>query len=160
MLLRDGLGPGFEVFSRGTHALVGHGIEPAMGALLTELGHDPSTFVAQRLNPRRDTHADLILTATRAHRSLVVQQAPLALRRTFTLPEFARLVPEAERRGVDGTGPERLRSFVRAVGDSRTPPTGAEDDIVDPYRLDEQVFRTSLRQITDAVDVILRAVSG
>jgi len=78
--------------SSGTAAVVGSGMEPSSAAALVELGGDPEGFRARRFEARHAHEADLVLTMTRAHRRTVLQQAPRALARTFTLGEAAELL--------------------------------------------------------------------
>src|SRR4029453_8303241 len=91
-LLDDRLGPTVSVSSAGTHALVGQPISEPMAALLRDTGVEPDSFEARRLSEQMLKQADLILSMTRAQRSLVVELWPAAVRRTFTLREFARLL--------------------------------------------------------------------
>src|SRR5690625_898724 len=89
-------GSGIQVHSAGTGALVGQSIQPPMEALLEARGVDPSGFTARAVDERMIDGADLILTATRSHRSDVVDRVPGAVRRTFTLREFARMSLEVD----------------------------------------------------------------
>ena len=91
-LLANKLGPTVSVGSAGTHALVGHPISEPMAALLRDSGVEPESFEARRLSEQMLKEADLILSMTRAQRGLVVELWPAAVRRTFTLREFARLL--------------------------------------------------------------------
>ena len=70
--------------------------------------------------------ADLVLTATRELRSQVLAEVPAALRRTFTIVEFAALVEQAE-----GSTPEQL---VKWAGVHRSLAANVDQDIPDPYR--------------------------
>src|SRR5699024_7246806 len=97
ILLRDGLDKRFfEVASAGirTH----HSPEmDGMAAMEVErLGVDPDRFASQPVSETLVTSADLIVTATREHRSQILHTAPTALRKTFTLVEFADLVARAD----------------------------------------------------------------
>src|SRR4029453_8342341 len=89
-LLASRLGPTVSVTSAGTHALVGHSIAEPMAALLRGGGLEPDGFEARRLSERMLKEADLVLAMTRAQRGLVVDLWPPAVRRAFTLREFAR----------------------------------------------------------------------
>lgn len=86
----------FVVASAGTWAQAGHGLEPYASQVLVERGADASGFAATPLTAELVTRADLVLTATREHRSRAVNLAPSAVRRSFTLLELERVV-----RGVD-----------------------------------------------------------
>src|SRR5690348_14875143 len=83
------------VASAGTHALVGHEIDRSSAAALTNLGIDPSAHRARQFELRMAREADLILTAARQHRDLLITEAPVLHKKTFTMKEFARLVGEA-----------------------------------------------------------------
>ena len=79
--------------------------------------------------------ADLILTMTRRHRSVVLEYAPRALTRTFTLREAADLLGiVGEDVAADGAGfRERARDLVRQLAAARSRrPGGPDDDVRDP----------------------------
>ena len=180
-LLRSALGEdaSVRVASAGTHALVGHPVAGPMAALLHSRGIDTSGFSARQLAVPMLADADLVLALTRQHRSAIVTEQPRALRRTFTLREFARLVasgaapvPEAGGAASSGTGSaasieagtaaERLARLVDQAG-ARRGSHGHEpilDDVVDPWRRSEAVYAESLRQITEALDSIESALSS
>ena len=90
-LLASQLAPSVSVSSAGTHALVGHPISEPMATLLRQAAVEPEPFEARRLSEQMVKESDLILAMTRAQRGLVVELWPAAVRRTFTLREFARL---------------------------------------------------------------------
>jgi protein-tyrosine phosphatase len=160
-LLATRLGPTVSVSFAGTHALVCHPISEPMAALLLPSGVEPDSFEARRLSEPMLKETDLILSMTRAQRGLVVELWPSAVRRTFTLREFARLLNwVAPSLLPDGTPAERLRASIPLAvaerGRERTPPD--EDDIVDPFRLSDVVYAHSFEQITAAVDTILYTI--
>ena len=78
--------------SAGTHALVGAPIDTSTAVVLGEFGLDPSLHSGTQFEPRMAADADLVLTAQRKHRDLIIGKIPSTFRRTFTLKEFARLV--------------------------------------------------------------------
>lgn len=97
MMLRHGVhglpglaGPDCVVRSAGTAALAGQPMDSRMVEALDHQGTPVTGFTARQLEPDMIEAADLIITADRGHRSVVVGQAPGALDRTFTLLEFAR----------------------------------------------------------------------
>lgn len=173
VLLRQRLEPlGVRVHSAGTHALEGHGMPQEALELATAGGADHAIATAHHarylVEPYIDD-ADLVLTMAREHRSAVVKMVPAALRRTFTLREFARLAStlstdEAQdvARG-DGAPRDRFAAVLRAVGDQRglTPAPPADDDVIDPYRRSRETYALSGAQLTKAlteVERIVRAV--
>jgi protein-tyrosine phosphatase len=160
-LLASRLGPTVSVSSAGTHALVGHPISEPMAALLLDGGYDPRRFEARRLSEQMLKEANLVLTMTRAQRGFVVELWPAAVRRTFTLREFARLLNWVDPAALPpGPPAERLRAAIPLAaaerGRERTMPD--EDDVIDPFRLDSTVYAESLAQIRSAVDALVYAI--
>jgi protein-tyrosine phosphatase len=133
-----------------------------MAALLRESGVDPEDFQAHRLSEQLLKEADLILSMTRAQRALVVELLPPAIRRTFTLREFARLLSWVDPQELPtGTPAERLRAAIPLAvaerGSARTSPN--RDDVVDPFGLSNRVYVNSFRQISSAVDDVTRLIA-
>ena len=167
-LLRSALGDdnSVRVASAGTHALIGHPVAEPMAVLLDSRGIDTSGVAARQLAAPMLADADLVLALTRAHRSAIVTEQPRALRRTFTLREFARLVASEPRTAAAGpetsTAGERLAQLVgQAV--ARRGSQGHDpilDDVVDPWRRSDAVYNESLDQITGALDAIEAALAG
>ena len=156
-LLAARLGPSVDVRSAGTHALVGNPVQAEMVAQLEAAGVSSTGFAARLLTPAVLKPADLVLAMTRAHRSAAVEVWPGAVRRAFTLLEFARLVAEIDPAELpDGTPAERLRAAVPLAAARRRWVAGAPDldDIADPYRRSAKVYADSFRAIADAVEII------
>ena len=96
-LLRAQLGDlGVSVSSAGTLALAGEPMQDGSAELLARDGIDADGFVARQLTAVMVEQADLVLTATREHRSEVVRSAPRGLRYTFALADFSDLVAGAQ----------------------------------------------------------------
>jgi protein-tyrosine phosphatase len=110
--------------------------------------------------------ADLVLTATRQHRADVVEHVPAAVRRTFTLREFARLAAAVDPAEIDdAAGPgarpaERLAALVPLAARERVQVPAELDDVVDPYRRSDEVYQESFEQLIEAVRVVARVVLG
>lgn len=158
-LLTGRLGLTVRVSSAGTHALVGEPITDPMLALLQTPSVDGGGFQARLLSEPLLRAADLVLPLTRAHRSLVVEMWPAAVRRTFTLREFARLLGQLDPAALpDGTPAERLRAAVplTAAQRGRVRVEAREDDVVDPYGAGPEVYDVSFRQMIPAVETIVR----
>jgi len=158
-LLASELGPTVQVASAGTHALVGHPISEPMAMLLRNRGIHDIPFAARRLSEQLLKEADLVLPLTRAQRGLVVELWPAAVRRAFTLREFARLLRSVDQEVITTAEPaERLRAVIplAAAERGRERPLPQEDDVVDPYRLDDEVYAESFEQIFAATQVIIR----
>ena len=155
-LLAASLGPSVQVSSAGTGAVVGHGIEPAMAHLLDDAGIATRKFAARQITPDIIRGSSLILTMTREHRSSVVELVPDAVRRTYTLREFARIAAEPPPAAIDhGTTVESLRHLVSIAPHSR-PLVRAEnkDDVPDPYLRGPELFALAFDLIREAVEAI------
>jgi protein-tyrosine phosphatase len=155
-LLSARLGPEVRVVSAGTLGLVGHGIQAEMATHLSALGLPDVGFAARRMTPVDVREADLVLGLSREHRGAAVELVPGAVRRAFTLLEFARLVSEVEPDELpDGTVADRLRAVVPLVTSRRRRVASADlDDVIDPYRVSQQAYDESFFAIRGAVDVI------
>lgn len=136
---------GVRVSSAGTHALVGEPIDHSSASALERLGIDPSGHDARQYEMWMAREAELVLTAERAHRDHVLTELPSALRRTFTMKEFARLARRLER-GEPANVLEqaaRLRGVDGDVGDA--------DDIPDPFRAGVERALVIAREIAGCV---------
>jgi protein-tyrosine phosphatase len=140
-----------EVGSAGTQALVGRGIDSSSASALGQLGVDPSRHRARQFEPWMAADADLILTAERAHRDVVMTALPSALRRTFTMKEFARLARHA--RG-DAT-PRAVIDELAGLRGVDGPVPADDDNMPDPYRGAISRARTIAQQVTDTVHVTI-----
>ncbi len=158
--LRKQLDP-IVVASSGTWAQAGSPMTPFAAAALREHGADPEGFTARALTADQVAAADLVLTATVEHRAAVVGLVPSAVRRTFTLLEFARLVSPGPRGDVATDTVERARALVAETLVRRgVDPHGAPgaDDLDDPYGAPIRVYRERLREIAAAVDQVVAAL--
>lgn len=160
LLLADRFGPTVAVSSAGTHALVGQPVSPPMARLLEDGGTDSTVFVARRLTEALLKPADLVLTMTRAHRTDVMDLRPAAVRRTFTLREFARLIQGAGRTSLpDGDVVERLRAAIPLAASRRRQVLDpVNDDVADPYRQSTKVYIEALGEIRQAVEAIAEVI--
>ena len=157
-----------EVASAGTGALAGHPMEHQARALLQEKGYAADGFVARDLTTAMVADADLVLTATRAHRGKVMALHPRAVRYTFTFREFAHLASGLTEEELAGTGDGRrsardhlaravsLAAGQRGVG---APLAEADADVVDPYRRPAQVFQEMTGQIMGSLPAVVRALA-
>lgn len=159
-LLAARLGPDVRVRSAGTLGLVGRAIEPPMAAHLTALGVPEVGFAARRMTATDVGEADLVLGMTREHRGAAVELAPAAVRRAFTLLEFARLLELVGPDELpDGTLADRLRAAVPLANGRRRRVTAPDvDDVIDPYRRAAQAYQQSFTAIRGAVETITERV--
>ncbi len=88
---RIAVGARVEAGSAGIRALTGHAMDAPAATVPCELGGDPTGHAAAQLTPALIERAALVLTATSKHRADVLRGQPAAMRRAYTLPEFARL---------------------------------------------------------------------
>lgn len=157
------------VSSAGTRALVLEDMTPETSSLVALYGGDTSAHRARQLSGSMVADADLVLTASREHRSEVVSMHPRAARFTYTLAQFARLVDALRADAAFGlappvdSGPDALRSLIADVSRMRgfVPPLEhAElDDIEDPYRRDPDVYARVGRAVDSAVESVVSGIS-
>lgn len=167
-VLRDALeeiAPGaFAVESAGTRALVGVPAQPEAAAIAARLGSTLEGFAARQLTEPMIERADLILTLAHRHRESVLRLQP-ALKRTFTLREFARTLAtipadaNERERARGGESREAWRHLVARVWDAKTaarPSAQGDpaDDVVDPYRLGPEVWAQMTDELVPALEVI------
>jgi protein-tyrosine phosphatase len=143
-----------EVSSAGVGALVGEVMDPAAASVMSQLGLDPSRHRARQFQPAMAASADLVLTAERHHLEAVLEQAPTALRRAFTIKEFARIAPHLQ----PGQPREVVAQAAALRGLVPRPSDPAEDDVADPHRQPTSVSRETAAQLTVAVRAILDAL--
>lgn len=160
-----------RVHSAGTRALVDREMDPTAQELALQHGASPDDVAAHRARwlqePLADD-ADLVLAMSREHRTAAVELSPRHLRHTFTVREFARLASslsdEEIRRAADAAGStprERLAAAVALVSGQRgltAPVAPQDDDVVDPYRREREVYVESAEQLAPAVDATARVV--
>ena len=155
---------GIEVGSAGTHAMVGHPMPTDAARELAAVGGDPTGHVSRQLSPDLVRDADLVVTATLAHRSDVVSLHPPALRYAFTLRELARLLDGADLGSVAAADPrgDRVRALAALAVGRRgvAPPAGpGKDDVVDPYGRRSAVYAEATTQTVPAVEALVRALA-
>lgn len=149
-----------HISSAGTQAHVGSPIYSPIRKLLVDRGLADEDFVARQVTPTLIEVADLVLVMSREHRSAVVVLHPPAVRRTFTLREFARIAPLVERLLNGETLAQRLSSLVplaaRLRGSAQA--SAAADAISDPYGRGDPACLTAVDQIEACVDEVIRVL--
>lgn len=159
--------------SAGVRACAGEPMHPHASTVLDERGVEYHGFRARQLTAAMVQEADLVLCATRRHRAEAVTLVPRAVRRSFTLREFARLTDSAwaECRplspcpaGEDQRG--RLRAAGMALWEigkaarGIAPPIAPEnDDITDPLGGQLDAFRSCAEVIDAALEPVERALT-
>ncbi|MGB3257538.1 MAG: low molecular weight phosphatase family protein [Ornithinimicrobium sp.] len=167
-LLRDQLdrlwGSGrVAVGSAGTRGLVGQPMAPEAAARLGHLSNTALGFRGRRLSRADVIEADLIINATRAHRSTAVQMAPAVLRRSVTLAEVAlaaEVVPK-----VPATCPD-LSAWMRAVSaavvahrPALLDVDPADLDLDDPYGRDAAAYDAMAQHVGGWMPSVVAALS-
>ena len=118
-------------------------------AELVRLGGDPEGFVARLLEPAHLENADLVLAATLGVRGDTLGVFPRAMRRTFTLLEFAELC-----RALPLEPGESAVDLVARAAAQRASVAALDLDVPDPYGRSEETHRATADQIAAAVDAI------
>ncbi|MFF2451835.1 low molecular weight phosphatase family protein [Isoptericola sp. NPDC058082] len=146
LLLTRAVDDSVLVTSAGTAALPGWAIDDRMAAHLREDAIRTDAFRSRPLTADLMAGADLIVTATAAHRAPALALQPSAVRRTVTLGELSRLashLPRGAAQGADDAG--RLAALVPAALALRPRFLGqdGDDDVPDPYgRPDDEYWRS------------------
>lgn len=156
LLLRKQLDPEkFSIGSAGVHGWNRAPVDSMVTLELARLGVRAAGFQSRALNDQLINEADLILAATRDHRAHILGRSPDALRKTFTLLEFAALMDESEAEPAVVASPATLveESFKRR-GQARK-----DLDLSDPYRQGPDVHRAVAEKVRDAVSTIARQLA-
>lgn len=153
-------GGAFEVRSAGIRALAGRPMTPQIATLASRLGASTDGFEARQLTPGLLSGVDLVLGLTREHRSKVLELRADLLSRTFTLRELARMVRAALRAEPEGRWPEdsvnKWKELLTTAASYRhlTMATAPEDDVTDPYRLDEVAHSQVMTEVLPAIEAL------
>jgi protein-tyrosine phosphatase len=150
------------VASAGTQAAIGYRIPDPLMSRLASVGADTSPFAPRQVTAEMVDGAELVITATRAHRAAIVELHPRAVRYTFTVRELARLaasLPPGDRAPIEPVA--RLRVFVTAAARARgasMPGDPTEDDVPDPYGGNDAAYASAFNSLVDATSEILTAL--
>ena len=151
------------VGSAGVRALVGSSMTVEAAAELRALAGDDAGFVSRQLTVDLLSGADLVVTATRQHRSEAVSRCPKVLRCAFTLRELHRLLVDADLSRLSSDPADRVRELVDLARRRRgfvLPVEPGEDDVADPYGGSPQQYAATTRQIVPAVELLVDAIAG
>ncbi|WP_422933352.1 low molecular weight phosphatase family protein [Sinomonas sp. P47F7] len=165
-LLRSGLeeaAPGvFEVSSAGTRALSGEGAQPESEDLTARLGSSLAGFRARQLNESLVVGSDVILGLAEAHVREILSYSPSALKRTFTLRQFARAVASFPRAASRETVGDAWAGYVENAAQSRNQfRTGDPllDDVADPFGRGAPAYERMAEELVPAVEALIRAAA-
>ena len=152
--LREQLGELSEavvVASAGTRALAGRPMDAMAAQELGRLGLTNEDFRARQLTERMANDAGLVLTASKELRSRVLEDAPGALRRAFTITEFAAL--------ADGVSADSPRELVADAAQRRSLAQVEDYDVPDPIGAGPDVHRKAADLIDSSVTPIAAAIA-
>jgi len=129
--------------------------------IATALGADGSAHRARQIDEAAIRNADLVLVASARQRHDVLGLVPGALRSTFTIREAGRIAALLDGSAAPTTV-EEMRARVAALAENRSmaPPTGDDDDIVDPQGRDDDAYRLMARQEVPALTAIAGLLFG
>jgi protein-tyrosine phosphatase len=144
----------YHVHSAGVGPLVDEPMDAQAAAALASLGGSAEGFLSRAVSDTFLKEAGLVLTAEQRHRSRVLQDQPTAMRRTFTVREFAALCASLDDE-VTGVGPAEL---VRRAGARRGSVRVADYDIPDPFRRTDAEHTAAANLMRDAIDAIAPAL--
>ncbi|GAA4166194.1 hypothetical protein GCM10022286_30470 [Gryllotalpicola daejeonensis] len=113
---------------------------------------------ARRLDEAAVASAGLVLGLTREHRAAAVELHPRALRYSFTLREFARLVGDLGPAESGARTPAELIGELAALRGGSSPAAAEDDDIRDPIGLPQEIYDEVGGEIADAARVAAEAL--
>ncbi|WP_194291458.1 arsenate reductase/protein-tyrosine-phosphatase family protein [Cumulibacter manganitolerans] len=123
-----------KISSAGVRGWIAQPMDPAAAEALERRGGTARGFKSRPLTQQIVDSASLILTATREHRSEVVETYPRALRRTFTMKEFAHLASlPGTADAVDAQGQLSATDLVASAYRHRGGRRLTDLDVADPY---------------------------
>ena len=145
-------GPVIRLMSAGVAPLIGHPMSSYLLERLRNRGIDASEFRARALTEGMVARADVVLTASREHRGLIVRQMPSTATRTFTVLQFARLL-----RDRPSSGGADLPALVALAQQSRglAGASTEHDDIEDPWKHSRRVYARSAAKMDEVLEEIL-----
>lgn len=147
--------------SAGVRGFDGSAMHGNAAEVLTECGVDPVGFVSRTVSPAILLNADLVLAATREQRTACLNLEPGAVRRAFTLRQFARFaaaIPPVR----SGTVADRMRLLVDEVNVTRhrsVADTGDADDLPDPVSQPIEAFRECAEDVWGSLRTVVAAIS-
>jgi protein-tyrosine phosphatase len=146
-------GRDIQVSSAGVGAMVGAPMNPEAAVHLEAYGGTADGFVSRQLTPVMVNESDLVLTATKAIRSRVLEDSPAALRRTFTVRELAALLDVVP--AIDD-----LPALVRTAAEERSRAALDDYDVPDPYGRGDEAHAVAAEMVAAAVERIAKGLGA
>jgi protein-tyrosine phosphatase len=142
-----------EITSAGLEAPTGRPMDRRSAEALVHLGGDPQDFHSRAFERWMAEDADLVFTMSRRQRRDVLETSPKGLRRTFTLPEAADLLGNADLTGLNLLPlDQRARELgIRLDAARRFRPSRATDDVPDPIGRSAATHREVAETIAEAL---------
>jgi len=130
--------------------------------VLAEFGSDGSSFRSRRLRADMLESADLVLTATREHRSDVARMHPSVMRRLFTMNQFGYLLANAPAVHPSITAREAGKALIDAAvtARGRVRSRSVEDDLDDPVNKPVRAFRHCALLLSTNFAQVQRLLTG
>ena len=144
-----------EVASAGTHGFTHRAVDTTMAGVLAGRGVGDAALAAFRSRPLTRAlveAADLVLTAETTHREYVLEEAPSAFRKVFTLGQFAETVSRIDPALVG-------RDLVAHAGHRRAA-AGAAHEIGDPFNRGRAAAELCADQIDGLMRVVMPRLTG
>jgi protein-tyrosine phosphatase len=150
-----------RVRSSGTWARLGLAPTPEAVGAAGERGVDIADLRSTPFAPAQAAWADVVVSMTAEQRREVLDQAPDAAPKTFTLKELVTLVSLLPPpRGA----PSRSSMIERVAQAHRLRMDGAravrDEDVADPLGMSPQVYRATAWEIEELVDALILGLAG
>jgi low molecular weight protein-tyrosine phosphatase len=165
----DAFGPAGSAIATASAGIRGYDGAPMhrnSAQVLAECGVDAAGFVSRTVSPAILMQADLVLAAGGEQRTACLTMEPGAVRRAFTLRQFARFaaaVPPSDRMMPPGSAPpDRLRLLLDEVNLSRHQARAvpdSEDDLPDPVGQPIEAFRTCAEDVWRSLRTVVAAIT-
>ena len=148
----------WQVESAGTDVRAPWPMHEYASTVLAERLGEVAPHHSTDLTPAAIQKADLVLTASRSHRSSVVSMVPAALGRSFTILQFARLCAQVPpiTSGDSGELGRELIAAAKLARSSLQPVPVELDDLADPMGQTLNEFRVCADEVQVAIDAMLR----
>lgn len=155
MLERNGIANLVEIDSAGTGSLDGSPLEPQAKAAIERMGFEGRAHSAQPLTRELVESANLVLTATQAQCTEVVELLVRANRYTFTLKEFAHLAEYelGHREVAKSQSPADLLAETLGLRGYAT--LDPDQDIADPYRKSDTAFDRAAWETKESLEQLV-----
>jgi protein-tyrosine phosphatase len=156
------LGVDWQVSSAGVRACDGKPMHRHVSTVLDEHDIPHQGWQSRRLTPAQIAATDLVLTAEVVHRQVAVTMHPAAVRYSFTLLQFARLLKLAAASG-ELTSAHDGPDLIRHAELARSRPQSRDEHLIDlPDPIGESIdkFRETADRIEQALGQIEHAFGG